>query len=695
MSRAEPLEHIDAVDAFARTLFVRVKASSSPLLAEVATPVRQLHIALRHLRVEAADPDSLLRRGDASVYARQLGPIVQDCEHALKQLEAVLERSSAAHIRDPEDLAGRVAAVQSRIASETTSIDMFLDTVQLHNPANNAPQVLVHAKDADLEHIKDKVDNIAKGLFLPRDSSGGASVDEDQMWQVFKSKLEGEGFSPRVLRQHKDILRAYIRELQSMSAANGGAPPTVRGLLEHEAMSHRYTPPVPPKEPLSPVYSKGPRKKKSHPDADDDKPGLSMTRRMPDRASSSLSSRHEANFPCSSEDASNKEGGEPSDSLALALISTEDLVAMDDMNSRLAGMHLHPAAASYFSAQQMKRGSDSLPSGMAGSWPPPHVATAGQPGQSLMAKSPSRSPSMTTRLAPDRYGKEIPPDAAWTKVKRSLVSPEVLQRAGVRYEARPDYVAILGRLSRDEVAEYARQSANCRAARSAQGHAPPPRAHPRGSHSHRHRADSKSSSENKDDDDDDDDDDDGSVLWDESDSTDHDDDKSSERGTRSQPYIVSPPNESQRRASSSAAVRPKPILKNKNEHHVRFAPEPHEVQIEGPRSYDGAYGLHDGRREDGGARRRRRHHHHHHRDGGRRDDRARSGEYYRSSRHADRLAGEGDRRRDHHRPRREERERERERHTRRRTWGETIGVVGIGGAAASLLGVLAEAAVGM
>jgi len=32
---------------------------------------------------------------------------------------------------------------------------------------------------------------------------------------------------------------------------------------------------------------------------------------------------------------------------------------------------------------------------------------------------------------------------------------------------------------------------------------------------------------------------------------------------------------------------------------------------------------------------------------------------------------------------------------KKKAWGETLGAVGIGGAAASLLGVLAEAAVGM
>lgn len=203
MSGGTALEHIDAVDAFAKSLFVRVKTCSSPLFNEVAATVRRLHLALRHLRVEAADPDSLLRSADASVYARQLRPIVEDCDFALKQLETVLEKYDAVSGRETDGLADRVATVRSRLASETTSVDMFLDTVQLHNPANNAPEVVFQGNESNLECIKDKVDNIAARLFRRWNTGGGVIDDEDRMWQEFKSELEMEGFSPQVLHQHK------------------------------------------------------------------------------------------------------------------------------------------------------------------------------------------------------------------------------------------------------------------------------------------------------------------------------------------------------------------------------------------------------------------------------------------------------------------------------------------------------------
>jgi len=90
----------------------------------------------------------------------------------------------------------------------------------------------------------------------------------------------------------------------------------------------------------------------------------------------------------------------------------------------------------------------------------------------------------SVRLAPDPYGNHIPSDAKWTRIKRSLVSPEVLDQDGRRYEARPDFVAILGVLSRQEIEEYAARSQAIRDARRArrntydspqQSHSPDPR----------------------------------------------------------------------------------------------------------------------------------------------------------------------------------------------------------------------------
>lgn len=462
-------------------------------------------------------------------------------------------------------------------------------------------------------------------------------------------------------------MRAYIREMEAMSSLNGGAPPTVRGLLEYEANAS------PSKEMLSAI--------------DNEKCLFSMKaeRPMPDHAPVMPPRPVAMQAPYERQSNSSQDSGtDTSDSLAL--ISTRDLVAMDSLNAGMAGMHLQPPNPNY-SHSPVVGSPKYLASHMDRNQPvPSDVTLSSSPASHPLGTSPRTMPHLPTyagaglppppyaapprsapRLAPDRYGNEIPMDAPWTRIKRSLVSIEVLDRAGVRYEARPDYVAVLGRLSREQIADYARQSADCRAARSRRD------AQARASEKFRQREDSKSSR---------DDDDDDSVLWDESDSTDDDDDKTSDKGTKSYPYIVNPPEK--KKDSSASTVPPKPILKKRSENHVRFDPQPHELESKSPRS------LKD--RDD---RDRRSHRHREHRDressGRHRDSERRSADRDRRSSERHRGYDDESYRRDRdHRDRRSDYKDDR--NIRKKAWGETIVAGGIGGAAVSLLSVLAEAA---
>lgn len=387
---------------------------------------------------------------------------------------------------------------------------------------------------------------------------------------------------------------------------------------------------------------------------------------------------------------------------------------------------------------------------------PVDYSQALSPTSSVMTAPPAYGSSPTTagmplnpaqrysRLAPDSHGREIPLDAKWTRIKRSLVSPVVLDKAGVRYEARPEFVAVLGVIGRDKIEEWARQSAEVRNARrrdvkdekrerehsrqrdtSQDTRRADRRQYPVRSpsnsrrnetyndHDRRRRKGGPSSDSESD------------VLWDESDTTederpddkgryhrdrymprnrsrddrrDDKDDKHDRDGSSFIPFIVPPMGE---KSGSARTVGPKPILKNRNTHHVRFDPDgPKEFSSENMarsprvREFERDRDRHRHRDErgerDGSARREREkdrdrdrereherdrdHHHHHHPHRHHRD-------------------------RDRDREREREREKERDRDPRREdkvakksALRETLGAVGIGGAAASLLSVLTEAA---
>lgn len=392
------------------------------------------------------------------------------------------------------------------------------------------------------------------------------------------------------------------------------------------------------------------------------------------------------------------------------------------------------------------------------------------------ASSPRRS-----RLAPDSQGAEIPIEAKWTRIKRSLVSPEVLDKAGMRYEARPDFVAVLGVLSRDDIANLARKTAEVRATRG-RGYSDATTTSGSRNNNGRYqtyynspeerRTPTKKSSRHSSDSTDEDEQ--ASLtssepLWDDSDSSGSDSDSQHSRSTtttreragsatdkyiprearrsnhrrtrdrrdsatiiqeepepedadddgrgknspnrnrrRSRVYpVIVPPmdDDTNSKGSPAATVAPKPILKNRNENHVRFdADGPREMSVgELEREKERRERRERRRREGGGSsardgedNRRRRSERSERSGGGDRErERERGGgdrERERSDRYRDRdqhTSSSSHR----HRESRDESTRDRRR-TKKSVWTETIGAVGIGGAAASLLSVLTEAAAG-
>lgn len=189
--------NLGALDDFARDLFRHAK-SAGPEFADIAIAVRRLHGVLKHLKVEAEDPDSLLNSHDAAVYNRQLAPLVEDCDFNLKQLETILKKYGDVD-RLEERERDMIDMIRTKLANQKTSIDMFLDTIQLQNPTK--AQRIVNEQGGNLDNIKDKVDAIAARLFARRHS--GVGDDDEDLWQQFRTELEREGFSKEVLRKNK------------------------------------------------------------------------------------------------------------------------------------------------------------------------------------------------------------------------------------------------------------------------------------------------------------------------------------------------------------------------------------------------------------------------------------------------------------------------------------------------------------
>ncbi|KAI1277689.1 hypothetical protein F5Y07DRAFT_82830 [Xylaria sp. FL0933] len=846
---------IDTLDAFARKLYRRARNAGASFEA-VATVVRDLHTVLKHLKVEAEDPESLLNSENSTVYTRQLAPIIEDAEFTLKQLGTILEKyfdggssgSSVSgdgerHVAMNDSEKGwtmldsleleKVEIIRNKLAGQKLNIDMFLDTIQLHNPSKS--RQLVDTTSTDLDAIKDKVDAIASRLCQREDS--GFGEDEEQLWEQFRDALEEEGFSKDVLRKNQDVLRAYIRQVDEQITAYGGGAPSVRGLLENYAQptDQDINPPY-PTQPSPTDIGEG---DSYNPDINNQKffPSMRMERLRYDDdyppQPSHLSTRDTGlsydHYDCSDQSES------PTGSMAL--ISTKELMALDRQNNELAAamdnLHMHsvptsmqsrgnyvttgsppqrylppsssqplllsPFDRSYTLDQHYNYDHDPPPRYVPSLPPPPLGGDRSSPPtvNSNTVSAPSLIPKdatvpstnqRVTRLGPDSQGREIQPDAKWTRIRRSLVSPEVLAREGLRYEARPEFVAILGELKREDIAELARKSAEVRNGRRrgvpnasngpTQGRFGERRRRSEDAYhpdkyrnwdviegqrdqngpgyvidpQHRYRANSTVSSTGE--------------LWDSSDDEDAYGDSSfahspssypppsqsrpaaynhnfsprsglngantsgdgDDKGTKSYPIIVPPPvekekgSEGREKTSPSATVKPKPILKNKHDDpHVRFDPEP-QIFDDGSNSMSRSAGRRDRGKESSERdyrdrdrdkvriRDRDRERYRPDREldrerrSGRDTDRGRdcehrnngsssSGKYYTSTsggRRGDRDDQNNRRYKDDR-----DRDRDRDRGNRKKTRNETLRAVGIGGAAASLLSVLTEAAAGL
>lgn len=192
-----PTPQIPTLTTTALRLWARSKTSLPPL----AGPTRALSTALKHLKFEAADPDSVLNSPRAPLYLRQLVPVVEDCDFALRQVEAVLEKHERGALGD-EEMGAVVGAVERRLESVRVAVGLFLDTVQLQS-SEREPVAAGGEGGGKLDEIKDKVDAIAKKIFARRDSGLGDEEDEDALWERFRDELVKEGFAPEVLWRHK------------------------------------------------------------------------------------------------------------------------------------------------------------------------------------------------------------------------------------------------------------------------------------------------------------------------------------------------------------------------------------------------------------------------------------------------------------------------------------------------------------
>lgn len=499
---------------------------------EISREVRGLHTVLRHLKYEVEDPDSTLNR-DRSVWGRQVAHIVGDGDATLRQLDGLLQKygrlgrdsSGSGSPSSPRVMWDRVrfgsnemdqlGAIRVKLISHKTSLTLFLDTIQLREGKKMSTALNDHGGQLDV--ILDKVDSIAARMGQ-RPQSVMTTYDDDdkEVWKQFRRELVSEGFSSSVLKQNKEVLRAYIREIDQKGLLDDAAlgsqiNVSAKGVmpelwLESVATGSTVEPP-PSFDSLNTSQSDSTVKemiirednmkfplsmKLERPKPETNRElGSVQTSETPSPVQLKSSLASAITVPNVKEiqylntDGSSDEDPQcdhipqrPKSPSKGDIIRTSDLLALSRaLTNRPSGSPNSFHSQTSFGADDARRSSahkpkeqqefnSSTPRSMP--MPIPHATPKSSNGRLGTSPNPG-----SVRLAPDSFGNEIPADAKWTKIARRLVSPEVLDQDHRRYEARPDFVAVLGVLSRDEIEDYAVRTEVLRSSRPRRSHAPP------------------------------------------------------------------------------------------------------------------------------------------------------------------------------------------------------------------------------
>ncbi|KAG4266475.1 hypothetical protein FPRO03_01759 [Fusarium proliferatum] len=391
------LAQIDAIRELVQASYRRV-GTYGPAFANVATRLYKLEMTLRRLRVEVAEEQEELPVHIQQSYTNHLHSLVEDWDFAMKRVDSLLDtyhEEETSLAGEEASMSGELKPIEPILDGKRMAIELLLDSIQLQKPQ------IYDQHQSDLEEIKDKVDHIAAHLFAHWNAESFSGGNDD-LWRHFQLLLEKEGFSSQILSKKKDILMAYIKDL-------GYIADTTTNTLCH---AHK------------PVME-------SH--------GTdSHGRKEPD-----LEHKYDT-------------------SIQMDVITTEDIISLDGKDATI--QQIQPALSpreskiprQAMSAQlRSKETSRDEDGSDLDETSPPNPSS-----RSIHRRNnrPSRSTQSSQHMYPDQHGIEIADCSHWTKISRKLVSVEVLQRAGVRYEARPDYVAIPGILSGEQVTKLVRES---------------------------------------------------------------------------------------------------------------------------------------------------------------------------------------------------------------------------------------------
>jgi hypothetical protein len=194
--------------------------------------VNSLHTVLRQLEREVAKPNSILKSEHAERKA-ELATLVEHCYKVLEVLDSILEKYNglSKEKRKVTKLWKRVqfgngemqdlSKIRLELATHTNVVTMFLNVLAVGS-LGKVEGEMINQSD-ELRAVRRSVDWVAASLEANSGHKEGSILtsyanDDKAFWKEFRRELVKEGYSSRVLKKHKALIRDYVKELGDRGA---------------------------------------------------------------------------------------------------------------------------------------------------------------------------------------------------------------------------------------------------------------------------------------------------------------------------------------------------------------------------------------------------------------------------------------------------------------------------------------------
>ena len=202
---------------------------------ELTREVSSLHAVICRLEKEASKPESPINRpGDRC--KEELQAIVGGCETVLKLLDRVLEKYNTLsekersvkklwkRVRFGNGELADVRDLRGKLKYYTSLLSLFVNMISMGSIGRVEQKM--DTAGGDIREIRIAVNGITAHLLSATNHSGSVLTtyadDDKAVWKEFRKELIEEGFSSWIIRKHKRLIKAYIKELGD------------RGLLDDE-----------------------------------------------------------------------------------------------------------------------------------------------------------------------------------------------------------------------------------------------------------------------------------------------------------------------------------------------------------------------------------------------------------------------------------------------------------------------------